>query len=355
MKISCNIIRDILPLYVEDMVSEDTRALVDAHLTECDSCAAELAELSNKPKVPAEVNLTSLKRVGDSIRRRRVLAAMAAVMTLLTVFVSAVIYLMTPYYLSAEEAIEGVEVREEGILAIDLPKGYLGHASWAYMEEDQMGHLVHTTRYDWFQGRQEDEIRNAMTREELEAYVKDRYQVNELTQRHWDRFHSIYLEFGTWKTAAGDFVPYDPETCLEGEGELVWQPEKENHWYVNIHDGTAQSLIWGDEISRPSKPLVEVTYGLTSAIIGAAVLMLVLWLAAWRTRGTVREILIRLAILCGCILASAVLVTGGNIVVVDALADYKWPGYIATESVFLVLTALLWHQLYRIRKQDKTV
>lgn len=29
MKISCNVIRDILPLYAEDMASQDTRDLVE--------------------------------------------------------------------------------------------------------------------------------------------------------------------------------------------------------------------------------------------------------------------------------------------------------------------------------------
>ena len=32
MKISCNVIRDILPLYAEDLASEDTKRLVDDHL-----------------------------------------------------------------------------------------------------------------------------------------------------------------------------------------------------------------------------------------------------------------------------------------------------------------------------------
>ena len=34
MKISCNIIEDLLPLYVDDMVSEDSRQLVEEHLKE---------------------------------------------------------------------------------------------------------------------------------------------------------------------------------------------------------------------------------------------------------------------------------------------------------------------------------
>ena len=35
MKITCNIIEDLLPLYVDDMVSEDSRKLVEEHLKEC--------------------------------------------------------------------------------------------------------------------------------------------------------------------------------------------------------------------------------------------------------------------------------------------------------------------------------
>ena len=38
MKITCNIIEDLLPLYVDDMVSEDSRKLVEEHLKECPAC-----------------------------------------------------------------------------------------------------------------------------------------------------------------------------------------------------------------------------------------------------------------------------------------------------------------------------
>ena len=37
-KISCNIIRDILPLYLDDVVSDDTKELVEEHLETCDAC-----------------------------------------------------------------------------------------------------------------------------------------------------------------------------------------------------------------------------------------------------------------------------------------------------------------------------
>ena len=45
MEISCDIIKDILPLYAEDMVSNATREMVDEHLCKCDDCTKELASL----------------------------------------------------------------------------------------------------------------------------------------------------------------------------------------------------------------------------------------------------------------------------------------------------------------------
>lgn len=52
MNITCDIIKDLLPLYAEDMVSRDSKKLVDDHLCGCDGCARELAELKKAPRVP---------------------------------------------------------------------------------------------------------------------------------------------------------------------------------------------------------------------------------------------------------------------------------------------------------------
>ena len=42
MKNECSIVRDVLPLYLEKMVSEDTVAFVEEHLKSCSECAGEL-------------------------------------------------------------------------------------------------------------------------------------------------------------------------------------------------------------------------------------------------------------------------------------------------------------------------
>ena len=41
MRNECNIIRDILPLYLEGIVSADTAGFVESHLQRCAGCRAE--------------------------------------------------------------------------------------------------------------------------------------------------------------------------------------------------------------------------------------------------------------------------------------------------------------------------
>lgn len=82
MRNECNIVRDILPLYVEDMVSEDTASFVEEHLESCAECREELAELKKSAEIadmskPVPVNYVNeaapLKAVKKRLRRRQML------------------------------------------------------------------------------------------------------------------------------------------------------------------------------------------------------------------------------------------------------------------------------------------
>ena len=45
MKINCNVIRDLLPLYADKMCSEESKELVEGHLTDCKDCSALLQQM----------------------------------------------------------------------------------------------------------------------------------------------------------------------------------------------------------------------------------------------------------------------------------------------------------------------
>lgn len=83
MKIPCSVVRDLLPLYAEEMTEEETRALVDEHLEECSECSKRLEEIRAAAAVPAENTavdtakpLLALKKTIN--KRRRITAAIAA-------------------------------------------------------------------------------------------------------------------------------------------------------------------------------------------------------------------------------------------------------------------------------------
>ena len=45
MKISCDIIKDLLPLYHDGVCSNESRLIIEEHLAGCDSCRAELSAM----------------------------------------------------------------------------------------------------------------------------------------------------------------------------------------------------------------------------------------------------------------------------------------------------------------------
>ena len=53
MKTECSVVRDLLPLYVEDMVSAETAAYINEHLKVCKECQAELANMKDGNEIPA--------------------------------------------------------------------------------------------------------------------------------------------------------------------------------------------------------------------------------------------------------------------------------------------------------------
>ena len=88
MKISCNIIEDLLPLYVDEAASEDSRQLVEEHLKGCPSCRKMLEEIKKdnqlgtdhriSPEENKKAEIQSLKNIRKRILRKRILSVILA-------------------------------------------------------------------------------------------------------------------------------------------------------------------------------------------------------------------------------------------------------------------------------------
>ncbi|MBU5485202.1 zf-HC2 domain-containing protein [Clostridium sp. MSJ-11] len=70
MKISCDVIRDLLPLYYDNICSEESRKLVNEHIETCEKCKMELESMSMVIDVTKK-NLDEMEMMKNVSRRWR--------------------------------------------------------------------------------------------------------------------------------------------------------------------------------------------------------------------------------------------------------------------------------------------
>ncbi len=85
MKYPCNVIRDLLPLYVDEVCSIESRKMIEEHLKECSECKAYMESMSDD--VPKENKIirvdpenenrkaSSLRNIKKKIQRKQIFTA----------------------------------------------------------------------------------------------------------------------------------------------------------------------------------------------------------------------------------------------------------------------------------------
>lgn len=102
MSKDCSIVQDLLPLYAEDMLREETKEFVNRHLAQCAACRAELDALKADVK-PAPVSAQPLRDLKRQLRRKKLTAVLLAVTLALTLATAGFAYLTAPQYLPYDE------------------------------------------------------------------------------------------------------------------------------------------------------------------------------------------------------------------------------------------------------------
>ncbi len=98
MRIACNIITDIMPLYCENECSEETKALVEEHVASCSKCQRTLNTMEESLKVEevrkADSDIQVIKKITQQIRKDRFSAFLwgALLLSVATVVVCIVAY-----------------------------------------------------------------------------------------------------------------------------------------------------------------------------------------------------------------------------------------------------------------------
>lgn len=86
-KISCDIIKDLIPLYVDNVCSNDTKIAIEEHIGECKSCSVYCSDLKNAPVLPGvstDIDKAVFK-VGKRIKKHTKKAVIKAVSIILSI------------------------------------------------------------------------------------------------------------------------------------------------------------------------------------------------------------------------------------------------------------------------------
>lgn len=341
MKISCHVIRDLLPLYAEDMVSEDSKQLVDEHLCQCDECVKVLGEIKKSEPIPVETGTEPLNSVKKMIIRRRALSVMASVFTLLTLASFVISFLFAPFQLTAEQALDDFYVREDGAVVIDYSSAVVGRMRTGY--NDNWFLIEYSTRYDMWKGA------NRKTLEE--TFGAD----GNITEEERLRYENIDICTGHWETPGGG---YHSDSAFAGSLDgYVHVSEAEMNWWYSDPTGLGNDTLLHDagkempeEADRyrfdPVYPMIF--FG----CVAAALVLLILWKIM--KKPWAKELSSRLVILFGSAAFSTLFVSSGRIFTSSVgVIDQYWGWMIGTNTVFLALTILFWRQLYLLKKQDE--
>ena len=132
--LSCAVVRDLLPSYVEGLTSEETNTAVEAHLSACPDCAARRDAMIT-PAEPAESaeqgrEVDYLKTVKRKSGRRVVAAVLCTVLLIAAGFAAKIFIIGTPAQEGELFVAEAVE--ENGVLRLSVSTPYSATAYWGW-------------------------------------------------------------------------------------------------------------------------------------------------------------------------------------------------------------------------------
>ncbi len=328
MNISCNIIRDLLPLYAEDMVSDDSREMVDEHLCECGDCVQVLEDFRKRETVPAETSPEALNKVKKMIVRRRSLTAVASVLTILTVISLVVTWFVTPFQLTAEEAVEDFYVEEDGTVVIDYAP-YVAERHQSGVNKNWFL-MQYSCRYAMLQAKRRPSIE--------ELCGADGIITEE--ERQWYENIDVRKSFGE---------------ILDSEGNVVVQRNTVdwNWWYADPSGKSEATLLY--DAGKPKETPQNTTGMYPQVFFGTlAASVVLLFLRRLFRPSWLKELCLRFAVVSGSIAVSLLFVSSGSLwsSYVGVINQY-WGSLTTTNGLLLSMTFLFWRQLWLLNKLDR--
>lgn len=91
---NCDIVMDLLPLYADDVCSEESRKEVEEHIKGCTSCKSTLEKLRKKVSISPQKDAEVLKRIKKRLRIEKLVVVLISATVLVFVLLGTLFYLI---------------------------------------------------------------------------------------------------------------------------------------------------------------------------------------------------------------------------------------------------------------------
>jgi len=348
MKNECNIIRDILPLYAENMASDDTKEFVDEHLAGCPACSNTLEEMKEPVSMQPGAGITPLKKLKNQLFKKRVQAVICTVAMVAAILLSAFAYLTAPNYLPYSEDLLTLTEQDDGSILISFDKAVTGYNLDVSIGDSE--EPIRTYRVSAFSTTLDKYILKRSA-QNLILNPNDIFVVTlnendeaeqdadiELALNPNENYSLTISENG--EAEAGDDVTLKPivnDPCLI---------------YYSMNNGSEDVLIYGDAPNSGTTALPRLVLGYYLILAAAALVVLALALLLFRKKEALKTWIVRLLPLPACYMLGHLCVKGFTTMTYSSSRDVA---LITLVALLLYLACLSGMRLYRARKESKPV
>lgn len=317
MKKECSVVRDLLPLYAEDMVSAETGEFVKEHLDGCTECRTEYEQMkqsqaaeeqqkreNNKKEADGLADVAPLVSIQRKLQRQKVKTVLCTGLFLVALFVSAFALLSIPVYFSYEE--ELFTIKDNG-----------GESITIVFDERVTDYLLVTDAYNCPEEGMNQDVRC--------------YQIS-----------AWYSLWSKWFSKRGE----QSVTIQKGA-------DKEFSVYYTSNDGREDVCVYGEPITSGgviTLPRLVLGYYFVLAVVCAAVLLVIWFFVRRKAKGRAVIETILYYPISYCI--AHIVIAGHRPSIYAAQRDFL---FIVFVSILIYGGMLLARNIYRERKEIKAL
>ena len=214
----CNIVKDLMALYVDDMLTEDSKEFVEEHMKTCPECKEEYRQMSAQIQIPMNMDAKPIKKVKRKIWKRMILAVLLTAVVCVLFLVGSLTIVPMDYEKYDLEHV--LKVKEEDNCLYLVRMGATAHAMYVYAFPE-----VVTEVKDSSDGKQHVDY-NVY----IESIVFDQIHISSFSKEHYatelETEDSIFTSYNRIGEVEEEQVIIDHVYYLDtksGEKHLLWE------------------------------------------------------------------------------------------------------------------------------------